>query len=525
MPTTIVNHSLASKQFVTAVAEFEKANKKKIAEFLSSSLPEHQALIEEFFTHPIIYNYLSRKADTVHFLNNKPADSCLTPIEVKIYKLRPDLFSFRDETDNDRFYLDGARKSTNFYLSLQNRYNHENLSITSAMDIYEIREHLDRCLSNKIDRLERFILTPNWKDGHATCMVHIVNPESRRVMASVFINSWQRQDYVSYLSYRFNLDAIQAVEYKKEINPSDVTRRKIPFIDASHQIQVLNEDSNCTLYGYNFIEATANLLGEPSITKRIFELAEAVDKGELQASNELQSIFAEELKNYLPCYYENKKNKIPADIKEFHLQQRWNIGSEIFSYIYSPKPMVQEIIPEPERVKTFKTIFSNQENSSSLAYVGKDKVTQYVFDHILSVLEKEKTRLIKKYPPVKNANPYSDMKETKIDRIAVLETLTHQIYEELANFEENPQANTVDLKKSLESIISTQLNSKVLDKYQSWGEKLALTLCNILLSLPVIGLPIKKLITGAWFFSLEGKTVESSKMALQELDELPMARH
>ena len=524
MPTTIVNHSQASEQFVAAVAEFERAHERKITKFLSSSLPEDQALIEEFFTHPIIYNYLSRKADTVHFLNNKPADSCLTPIEVEIYKLRPDLFPFRNETDNDGFYLSGAGKSTNFYLSLQNRYNHENLSITSARDIYEIREHLDRRLSEKSDRLERFILTPNWKDGHATCMVHIVNPESRRVMASVFINSWQHQDYVNFLSYRFNLDATQAVENNIQVDPNDVTRRKIPFIDVSHQLQVLNEDSNCTLYGYNFIEAIAKMLGEPSKAKRIFELAEAVDKGGLQASNELQGIFAEELKNYLPCYYENKKNKIPDDIKEFHLQQRWNLGSEILSYRYSSKPVVQEIIPEPKRVKTFKSIFSNQENSSSLAYVGKDKVTQYVFDHVLSVLEKEKTRLIKKYPPVKNANPYRDMKETKIDRITVLDTLTHQICEELANFEDNPQANTADLKKSLESIISTQLNSKVLDKYQSWGEKLALSLCNILLSLPIIGLPIKKLITGTWFFSLEGKTVESSKMALQELDELPMAR-
>lgn len=516
MPEFIANHSPASQQFTAAIHEFEKTNNIKIAEFLSSRLPEHEALIEEFFSIPVIYNYLSRTAESVRFLNNKPANSCLTPSEIEIYQLRPDLFPFRGRTD-DQFYLTGADKYggtvDKFYLSLQNQYNQEHVSITSAQDIYEIKEYLKDELVNMSKPLHRFVITPNWKDTHATCLVHIINPETRRIMASIFINSWQSQEYTNFISYRFNLDT------NRDSNTAG--HAKIPFIDASHHIQVSPEDSNCTIYGYKFIEAVAKMLNEPLHAQRIFALAENVEKGNLQASNDLREIFNEELKNYLPCYYTNKHHNAPADIKEFHLQQRWNIGSEVFACCYAPKPTAEKISSEPKRVNVFKPIFSNQVNNSSLEYVGKDHVIKYVFDHVLPVIENEKIRLIKKYPPVDNKF-FAGKKDIK--RIGVLNNLSNQICEELANFEDHPEANPEALKKNIEDIINRELNAKAMDKYSGWGKKLALTLCNILLSLPIISLPLKKLITGSWFFSLEGKTIESSKTALQELQDLPTAR-
>ncbi|WP_298621807.1 hypothetical protein [uncultured Legionella sp.] len=302
-----------------------------------------------------------------------------------------ELFTFREQSDNNKFYLVGASKCPNFYKPLQTQYSKGNLSITSNMDIYQIREHLDRILKTQKKPVYQFVLTPNWKDGHATCLVHIINPESRRVMATVFINSWQKEEYFEYIFYRFNLKHTQALSNGQVIEPNDLRTCNIPFIDASHQLQVHVEDSNCTLYGYNIVDAIARMLGDPSVAQRVVTAAEAMEQDEPSASQGLRTIFAEELKDYLPCYYTGKNNNPHADIKAFHLLHRWNVGSELFSLSYSPRPGGTEVILEPTCTKIFKPIVN--EDSSSLAYIGKDNVVRYVFDNVLPIIESEKMAL------------------------------------------------------------------------------------------------------------------------------------
>lgn len=564
MSTSRSNQSPAARQFVAAVRLFEKRHGKKIKDLLAldekSNKPVYEAIAKEFFTQPDIHHYLARKSDTIVFLQDKPSDSCLTPEEFDIYSLRSDLFLFREDADNSYFYLAGARvterpaidgigDASDFFSRLQKRYNNQDLRITSNIDIYRIRNYLNTHAYTRQSHYRevkgyeklKFILTPNWKDEHATVMVHLLEPQSGRVLASVFINSWHSEEYSDYISSRFNLTS-EIIEYsvvdRSVYHPlvPEITERVLPFIDASHDLQVANGDANCALYGYNFLEATARMLSDPDLSAKIYALAELTDQmddanAKADAQKALQNFFRENLKGYLPCYYHDRNIKPFSDLKKFHLAQRWNFSNELLSKAYPVPFASKELILEPQRLQTWEPTFASEGKISSLHYTGKHKVIQYVFDNVISIIEKERIRLLEKYPTVIDYNKHSVIvhkgkkrtvhPEEKAERVAILDKLLEQAYEELVVFENNPEANAAVLKKNLETMITTELNTKKLDKYPGWGMKLALVLLNALSILSLFILPAKKFITGDWFFSLEGKTQEAGEIALKKMDGLP----
>lgn len=541
MFSTPSNHSQAALQFIAEVEAFEKKHNKKLSEFLpipKDPSPENEALVTEFFSNPIIHHYLTRDADTIQFIDNKLNPSCLTSPELEIYALRPDIFPFRLNADIDHFYLSGADESDLFYISLQKKYNNNDLIILSVKDVYEIRNYLNmhtylikhpHTLDNPLPRY-KFILTPNWKDDHATAMFHILNPETGEVLASIFINSWDNKEYSDYIDYRFNtirgniLVKMKMQEQKKDAEK--IITHQIPLIDASHDIQVTSDDSNCTLYGYNFLDAIAKMLDDSKMANHVFDLAVKVSQKDQDAKTELQSIFRETLKKYLPCYYQDGKRKQFLEFKEFHLVQRWNMANEILSRVYPVKSASVEIIAEPKRPKLFRSHFTDKEKFTSLQYVGKNETVRYIFNNVLSVLEQEKLRLLQKYPPTQSGT-YVFIKRKhkdlcvkpwlKIQRLKILENLIKKMHQELANFEENPHPNIEQLQKNLESMIKLHLDSKKLDKYQRWGEKLGLIVLNAIFSIPLFTIPVKKYFTKTCFFSLAGKTQEATEMALENV--------
>ncbi len=91
-----------------------------------------------------------------------------------------------------------------------------------------------------------------------------------------------------------------------------------------------NGDKNCALYSLNFLDGIGKLLEDPE--QHIYTLAQQIDTGseevKTEASNALIQIFKEDLKKYLPQYYDDTGNLKSAEaIKEYHLKQRWDMGS------------------------------------------------------------------------------------------------------------------------------------------------------------------------------------------------------
>lgn len=132
-------------------------------------------------------------------------------------------------------------------------------------------------------------------------------------------------------SYSFNKDSPAT---QKEFTITHMP--KIPFIDVSHELQLADDDKNCAFYSLNFIQAITNLLKQSEQAERIFALANSV-KSDPRATEILIHIFREELKTYLPQYYDacTKAPKPRASIEAFHLNQRWEIGARSVSMLHS----------------------------------------------------------------------------------------------------------------------------------------------------------------------------------------------
>lgn len=116
--------------------------------------------------------------------------------------------------------------------------------------------------------------------------------------------------------------------YRMEIRP-----QSIELLDASHHLQVDPKDENCVIYRSDFITATTQLLSDASQSERIYRLAEIIGAGTAQeakrvASREMHMIFQEELKQFLPQYY-NRSGYLrsKAEIKDYHLRRRWDLGN------------------------------------------------------------------------------------------------------------------------------------------------------------------------------------------------------
>lgn len=570
------NQSQAAQRFIAEVRAFEEKYKTKINEFLPISnktairymangmLPTAHAnsveqqqlknahallrmeeLRKEFFSNPIIHSYLARRADTIRFLRNKPDAGYLTPLELEIYELSSDLFLFREDATNDYFYYSGAQGNgflfgTKFFETLKKSYNNSTLCVTSSMNVDAIRLHLNKIsffVKNPTPDQEKcplFLLTPNWNDNHATIMVHIFDPESGQVLSSIFINSWLSKQYSDFITKQFNseqyphfLDSSEENEAKKT-TAQIISQRCIPFIDASHDIQAAQDDGNCSLYGYNFLDAIAKMLNDKEIAEKIVKLAKLVSEKNVEAEYALQRIFTEDLKNYLPCYYVDGQKKSFADLKEFHLAQRWNLGSDLLSQRYPARMTSEEIVTEPKRSPLFKPQISEKGDVTSVQYVGRNKFSKYVFDNVIAILENEKARLLQKYP-TRHGGFLIEVKHNKkreiaivenIKRVLILDALIEKMHVELIRFEENPHVQVTNLQNNLASMIKTELDSKKLDKYQSWGEKLCLIALNALFSIPLLTIPAKKYFTKTWFFSLEGKTQEATEKALENMKKM-----
>lgn len=140
----------------------------------------------------------------------------------------------------------------------------------------------------------------------------------------------------------------------------------------------------------------------------------------------------------------------------------------------------------------------------------KDQACFDIYQQVLSVLVGERERLKRKYGPISCPRTIA-LEETIFKILCALDE---------AEGERVTWVSTQLLKSKIRWAIQENLINRNLDKYKAWGMKLGLMLLNVLLVLPVITVPIKRLATGTWFFSLKGKSHEAGKRAVQNLNRM-----
>lgn len=110
-------------------------------------------------------------------------------------------------------------------------------------------------------------------------------------------------------------------------------------IDASHHLQTADDDGNCALYTLNFVNAIITLLNDPNRADNIYQLALNANRNNKRAKKELVNIFQHDLKALVPFYYDQSSGrpKSPEELKQIHLEQRWNLGGKSIDILYPQK--------------------------------------------------------------------------------------------------------------------------------------------------------------------------------------------
>lgn len=139
--------------------------------------------------------------------------------------------------------------------------------------------------------------------------------------------------YIYKLDKMYDDARVLTVNYKPDF----------PFIPVSCNLQIDENDNNCVLYGLNFAEAVTNLLSDNNQADAIYDLACSATTNS-QSIDTLNQIFQENLKKYLPCYYDPSTlaEKSHAEIEIFHLNQRWSLGNKFLTGLHSSETRLAE---------------------------------------------------------------------------------------------------------------------------------------------------------------------------------------
>lgn len=370
----------AQQEFNTTVDKFKPTTEKyKFGQQFITN-PANEALynevkakFQEFLKTPIVIRNITRSSGTLTFDDHGPT-SCPEQ-EIWLYKTLQELYvwTYRGcignppltstELDDEKeggFYDIGHQDETLFRSFLK--------KINSSVvlmgiqpgrlyyDIWKTRETLDAfdmqgfvgytaMLSKPLPT--RVWVNPSGKDNHAYLLVHILDESRTHIITSVFINSYLKNIYFDSFAESFHkprnmqlLEPITGSQFKhlelRIINDKVVeVQRRVPLIDASHNLQTINDDQNCPFYSHNFCLAVGNMMADASISARVFRLAETIEDQVVHTRdpgasiNELKIIFQNDLKAFLPQYY-NKggSSRTAAELKAFHMGQRWDISGD-----------------------------------------------------------------------------------------------------------------------------------------------------------------------------------------------------
>lgn len=108
--------------------------------------------------------------------------------------------------------------------------------------------------------------------------------------------------------------------------------RPVTFIDASNLLQTAKDDINCSIYSFNSLQAALRMLEDKEMSETIYQnalkIGHGTDAEKKEAEEALLKTFRDDIKAYLPCYFNPDGTPKPEEeLKEYHLKKRWELGS------------------------------------------------------------------------------------------------------------------------------------------------------------------------------------------------------
>ncbi len=275
-------------------------------------------LISEMVDNRDIKRYLQRPLEkTPISIKNEPIIT--NKYEEELYntlgKTGASYRSYIKKNGNGRFYTAGTPRADRFLRRSAKKHIGQldkNVILKSnGHDIYSLSDVV-HCNAEKIRNNEHHVSMHD-KDDHAFASVVKYSPEHNPI--TFLLNSTKSNDYHSYLEYRFNLDK--------------TGEKRLPFVDASFDLQHENsypEDSNCSLYAFEFAKASAAYLHNNNTG----DLHKACVAGNHTSAAQ---ILRNGMKRYLPYYTCSAEGtcteKSQADIQKFHIELRWLISGKV----------------------------------------------------------------------------------------------------------------------------------------------------------------------------------------------------
>jgi hypothetical protein len=205
------------------------------------------------------------------------------------------------------------------------------IKIGELNDVYQVRFSINELVHTK--QPWNFILFPHSKDAHACFMLAMAKPESHEPLVTFMVNSWDSKEYHDFIEYRFNMKnyyqnyvhplfCAEQIHYSCKDGYDNIT---IPFVDASFDIQIEDNDKNCSLYSIEFIKAAVAFL--QSKQSNLFVALCNAEKFDTAAK-----VLNRGMKSYLWYYQESDDGlyalKNQKKIRQYHIEQRWNIGCD-----------------------------------------------------------------------------------------------------------------------------------------------------------------------------------------------------
>lgn len=431
-------------EFVRAIRDFKKVHGGKLKDLLNQKT--NSEVTKAFWANPVIHAYLARLSVTfvdkhpqLHDSTTKEEHDVTDHYELKAYKYLPNEVVYRDnEITSPKFYTSRTKEHSELFGKVLESFIQGSLDIKvmKPCDIYVIASKATGMfLDPEVAVFPRFLLNANWKDGHASALLTILDPLTGRALITLFMNTFRGGGYYEFSKERFfmaqnnNLrlqpiqeDEVSNVSLKKailsktfavdiddpllrdqpatllvnreqraafiinyissdysaeeylavEASPDIETiysyeirknaRPPFPvlsikhaprtlFIDVSHHLQQSADDQNCVLYSMNFIQAMVEMLKQQELAERVYELARVV-KTDPGAMETLVHIFREDLKTFLPCYYDITTGapKSREELEAFHLNQRWEIGGKSLSILHPLDEATRSYIAESSHI-------------------------------------------------------------------------------------------------------------------------------------------------------------------------------
>lgn len=226
------------------------------------------------------------------------------------------------------FYTSGATQKTMMPVFGKIDQGSKNVQVSPPVDIYKIRTFLiDFEDSTSKDLSKPVLITPNFYNGHATFMLHFLDLEKHQIKQSFFINTWNKSEYYQEMIKRLNLKHLTT------------NKKQFSLIDCSYDIQVAENDFNCSLYTYALAKAYTKLFQDDEIVNRVLRLVQGLqgDSGERKSDplQDVKEILQNDVKKHLPEYFNADGSiRCAQEIKLYHLKLRWDISCDWFRSVF-----------------------------------------------------------------------------------------------------------------------------------------------------------------------------------------------